>query len=1075
MAQLTDTLVSGDERVTGMIYGTQAGNYATCSSGASAVKTVTIPGFVLTTGVHVRIKFTNTNTLAVASLTLNVSETGAKAIKVKGNNLAAAGDLAANGVYEFVYDGTNWELTGAVPTSHAHGNIANGGTLTDTAAAAAGNDYVVIRDADNAKIQTSTIKGTDVADAVSKKHSHTSITVTKTATQYDGSHTLKLPDSDPYSSARTPTSHADANGAYGKATTDNFGHVQLATGDMNGAANVDGVAVSKNHTHSQYLNIANASLEGQSTTILAQVQSLASNNIHYKRFYTSSDGGSANISDKPTGTTTAGFMLEAYCNRYASSSDWRYVVLCYVQANKPKIAWIKTSDTSISWQDLNTNTDTKVTATAKANTDNSNYKILATASASPTSGAATEAVYDTDITLNPSTNTITANVSGNAATATSANITRTADTTNGDKLQIGSGTAVNVVNSQSTLKVAASAASTNTNARHIWFSDSSTETKRAYSDDLTYRTDYNRITAHVSGYSTGLNRSNTIQHQQGGDASAFQYKVHRIATFPRSGITTQAGSADESLVLQLFTKGYNKEDYGIVLITVKLAGTVSNNPTVNVRWKLRSAAMSTDAVQAAFIKDGNGLWHVDVFFLIQHSYQLTVFNKLGSFSPADASPEGGWTLISSEYDASKTPIPTTECYTDISGTASTTASKTLYNANGYVGAATDITDDGIVGTANIAKAYDTSFSGTNSIYTALTSHTHGLQISTKRTGGANSFTVFMDNYNGTNTWLANLGLENKNSTDAEPTFWLASIRSQNCTYTPSGGTATSLPWYAGSYSPGITFGGKDTKGVISLRYDQVDNYGKMTLAAGSGKGENGAPSWWFSIRGLHNTTYILPPLVSGSTNKYAINISGTAVAADTAAEAGYATALKVTSAIGSSIKPVYIGANGIPQVIPNDSTYSDYLTLNVLNARTASEASTANKWKTGRSFTIKDDSLAHAGTSTTGVDGSGNVVLRLPTEITLTKVNATTFNGTATSANSAAKLSSTGGTDQRPVYFPSSGDNAGKPVAIATIGKPDGETYLNIKAASAYDAKFINGYSFAIGAYAGTEGVIYLD
>ena len=68
-----------------------------------------------------------------------------------------------------------------------------------------------------------------------------------------------------------------------------------------------------------------------------------------------------------------------------------------------------------------TNTDTKVKATAK--TDNVNYKILATASASPTSGNATEAVYDTDISLNPSTNTITSNISGNAATATKPAIT----------------------------------------------------------------------------------------------------------------------------------------------------------------------------------------------------------------------------------------------------------------------------------------------------------------------------------------------------------------------------------------------------------------------------------------------------------------------------------------------------------------------------------------------------------------------------------------------------------------------------------------------------------------------------
>ena len=75
----------------------------------------------------------------------------------------------------------------------------------------------------------------------------------------------------------------------------------------------------------------------------------------------------------------------------------------------------------------NPNTDTKVKATAK--TDNVNYKILATASASPTSGNATEAVYDADITLNPSTNTIAANISGDAATASAAKSGSTLETT----------------------------------------------------------------------------------------------------------------------------------------------------------------------------------------------------------------------------------------------------------------------------------------------------------------------------------------------------------------------------------------------------------------------------------------------------------------------------------------------------------------------------------------------------------------------------------------------------------------------------------------------------------------------
>ena len=61
----------------------------------------------------------------------------------------------------------------------------------------------------------------------------------------------------------------------------------------------------------------------------------------------------------------------------------------------------------------------KITQTAV--TDNNTYKILITANTNPTSGQPYEIGYDTDITINPSTNTITAtNFAGNASTATKA-------------------------------------------------------------------------------------------------------------------------------------------------------------------------------------------------------------------------------------------------------------------------------------------------------------------------------------------------------------------------------------------------------------------------------------------------------------------------------------------------------------------------------------------------------------------------------------------------------------------------------------------------------------------------------
>ena len=94
--------------------------YGECSTAAAtAAKVVAVQDgkFSLEKGARVCVKFTVTNTAAVGSLTLNVSGTGAKAIKYRGGNLGSAGYLAANRIYEFVYDGTDWELIGDINTN----------------------------------------------------------------------------------------------------------------------------------------------------------------------------------------------------------------------------------------------------------------------------------------------------------------------------------------------------------------------------------------------------------------------------------------------------------------------------------------------------------------------------------------------------------------------------------------------------------------------------------------------------------------------------------------------------------------------------------------------------------------------------------------------------------------------------------------------------------------------------------------------------------------------------------------------------------------------------------------------
>lgn len=90
-------------------------HYGACSTAAgTAAKTVSLTNFTLATGARITIKFTVTNT--AANPTLNVNGTGAKPIVYRGSAIAA-GYLAANRVYEFVYDGTNYALVGDIDTN----------------------------------------------------------------------------------------------------------------------------------------------------------------------------------------------------------------------------------------------------------------------------------------------------------------------------------------------------------------------------------------------------------------------------------------------------------------------------------------------------------------------------------------------------------------------------------------------------------------------------------------------------------------------------------------------------------------------------------------------------------------------------------------------------------------------------------------------------------------------------------------------------------------------------------------------------------------------------------------------
>lgn len=126
------TKLATSRRIDGVSFNGSASitHYGTCSTGASTVeKTVSLTGFSLTTGARIIVKFNNSNT--ASSPTLNVNGTGAKNIRYRGINLVS-GQLRANGVYEFVYDGTYYNLIGDID-SNTDTKVTN--TLNTTAKA----------------------------------------------------------------------------------------------------------------------------------------------------------------------------------------------------------------------------------------------------------------------------------------------------------------------------------------------------------------------------------------------------------------------------------------------------------------------------------------------------------------------------------------------------------------------------------------------------------------------------------------------------------------------------------------------------------------------------------------------------------------------------------------------------------------------------------------------------------------------------------------------------------------------------------------------------------------------------
>jgi len=109
------------------------------------------------------------------------------------------------------------------------------------------------------------------------------------------------------------------------------------------------------------VDIASINLEGQTTTLLAQVQALAAADKDYARFSTDTNGGASGISDKPA---NAGFCCVAYRIRDYGGED-TYYLICYCNADiNPYTAVVSQSATSITWSRMKTTVDSAFSTTS---------------------------------------------------------------------------------------------------------------------------------------------------------------------------------------------------------------------------------------------------------------------------------------------------------------------------------------------------------------------------------------------------------------------------------------------------------------------------------------------------------------------------------------------------------------------------------------------------------------------------------------------------------------------------------------------------------------------------------------
>ncbi len=118
-------------------------------------------------------------------------------------------------------------------------------------------------------------------------------------------------------------------------------------GDFNATNDIN----ASNHLKEKGYQITQIDITGTSTSLLNRTKDLANNSIYQAVWFSRTDGGTSNIIDKPTGNTNTGFICYANCNRWVSTSDWRYILTAYAGTSSDVyVAVVTQGSTGIDWK-----------------------------------------------------------------------------------------------------------------------------------------------------------------------------------------------------------------------------------------------------------------------------------------------------------------------------------------------------------------------------------------------------------------------------------------------------------------------------------------------------------------------------------------------------------------------------------------------------------------------------------------------------------------------------------------------------------------------------------------------------